>query len=232
MNRAVDLQTSSHAAAESFYLPDGEEQRRRDADYGSCCGRCRGARASRSGNTMSALRCVRVDRGGGGGAERPGLTATVGRGCARGARVTARARSVPAVHSRRPRRAACHWRHNQGAFCGCRRFQAVDCHSGHRIWAATGVPPASSRDLGVGARFAGVRGAGRARSVPRQPAGGGRLGVGQAAGAPAAPDDAAAALRRAAPIGRRRPRHPFAATISTVCHEHPPGAHVAPAVRV
>ena len=33
MNRAVDLQTSSHAAAESFYLPDGEEQRRRDAAY-------------------------------------------------------------------------------------------------------------------------------------------------------------------------------------------------------
>jgi salicylate hydroxylase len=35
MNRALDLQTSSHAAAESFYLPDGEEQRRRDADYGT-----------------------------------------------------------------------------------------------------------------------------------------------------------------------------------------------------
>jgi salicylate hydroxylase len=35
MNRAVDLQTSSHAAAESFYLPDGEEQRRRDAAYGT-----------------------------------------------------------------------------------------------------------------------------------------------------------------------------------------------------
>lgn len=33
MGRAVDLQTSSHAAAESFYLPDGEEQRRRDASY-------------------------------------------------------------------------------------------------------------------------------------------------------------------------------------------------------
>jgi salicylate hydroxylase len=33
MNRALDLQTSSHAAAESFYLPDGEEQRRRDAAY-------------------------------------------------------------------------------------------------------------------------------------------------------------------------------------------------------
>jgi salicylate hydroxylase len=33
MNRAVGLQTSSHAAAESFYLPDGEEQRARDAAY-------------------------------------------------------------------------------------------------------------------------------------------------------------------------------------------------------
>ncbi len=33
MNRATDLQSSSHAAAESFYLPDGEEQRRRDASY-------------------------------------------------------------------------------------------------------------------------------------------------------------------------------------------------------
>jgi salicylate hydroxylase len=33
MNRAVDLQTSSHAAAESFYLPDGEEQRDRDGSY-------------------------------------------------------------------------------------------------------------------------------------------------------------------------------------------------------
>ncbi len=33
MNRAVDLQSSSHAAAESFYLPDGEEQRERDAAY-------------------------------------------------------------------------------------------------------------------------------------------------------------------------------------------------------
>jgi salicylate hydroxylase len=35
MSRAVDLQNSSHAAAESFYLPDGEEQRRRDAVYGT-----------------------------------------------------------------------------------------------------------------------------------------------------------------------------------------------------
>jgi salicylate hydroxylase len=33
MNRATGLQTSSHAAAESFYLPDGEEQRQRDASY-------------------------------------------------------------------------------------------------------------------------------------------------------------------------------------------------------
>jgi salicylate hydroxylase len=33
MNRAANLQTSSHAAAESFYLPDGEQQRRRDAAY-------------------------------------------------------------------------------------------------------------------------------------------------------------------------------------------------------
>jgi salicylate hydroxylase len=33
MNRAVGLQTSSHAAAESFYLPEGEEQRERDAAY-------------------------------------------------------------------------------------------------------------------------------------------------------------------------------------------------------
>jgi salicylate hydroxylase len=33
MNRAAGLQTSSHAAAESFYLPDGEEQRERDAAY-------------------------------------------------------------------------------------------------------------------------------------------------------------------------------------------------------
>jgi salicylate hydroxylase len=33
MNRASDLQSSSHAAAESFYLPDGEEQRDRDAAY-------------------------------------------------------------------------------------------------------------------------------------------------------------------------------------------------------
>ena len=33
MSRAVELQDSSHAAAESFYLPDGEEQRRRDAVY-------------------------------------------------------------------------------------------------------------------------------------------------------------------------------------------------------
>jgi 2-polyprenyl-6-methoxyphenol hydroxylase-like FAD-dependent oxidoreductase len=33
MNRATDLQSSSHAAAESFYLPDGEEQRARDAGY-------------------------------------------------------------------------------------------------------------------------------------------------------------------------------------------------------
>ncbi len=33
MNRAGELQTSSHAAAGSFYLPDGEEQRRRDASY-------------------------------------------------------------------------------------------------------------------------------------------------------------------------------------------------------
>jgi salicylate hydroxylase len=33
MARAAELQTSSHAAAESFYLPDGEEQRARDASY-------------------------------------------------------------------------------------------------------------------------------------------------------------------------------------------------------
>jgi salicylate hydroxylase len=33
MSRAVGLQSSSHAAAESFYLPDGEEQRQRDASY-------------------------------------------------------------------------------------------------------------------------------------------------------------------------------------------------------
>ena len=33
MGRAVELQNSSHAAAESFYLPDGEEQRQRDASY-------------------------------------------------------------------------------------------------------------------------------------------------------------------------------------------------------
>jgi salicylate hydroxylase len=33
MNRAGELQTSSHAAAESFYLPDGPEQRERDAAY-------------------------------------------------------------------------------------------------------------------------------------------------------------------------------------------------------
>ena len=33
MSRAVELQDSSHAAAESFYLPDGVEQRRRDASY-------------------------------------------------------------------------------------------------------------------------------------------------------------------------------------------------------
>jgi salicylate hydroxylase len=33
MTRAGELQTSSHAAAESFYLPDGEEQRERDAAY-------------------------------------------------------------------------------------------------------------------------------------------------------------------------------------------------------
>jgi salicylate hydroxylase len=33
MSRAIELQDSSHAAAESFYLPDGEEQRRRDASY-------------------------------------------------------------------------------------------------------------------------------------------------------------------------------------------------------
>lgn len=35
MSRAVDLQSSSHAAGESFYLPDGEEQRQRDAAYGT-----------------------------------------------------------------------------------------------------------------------------------------------------------------------------------------------------
>lgn len=33
MGRAGELQSSSHAAAESFYLPDGEQQRRRDAAY-------------------------------------------------------------------------------------------------------------------------------------------------------------------------------------------------------
>ncbi|MFZ0044090.1 MAG: FAD-dependent monooxygenase, partial [Solirubrobacteraceae bacterium] len=33
INRAFELQSSSHAAAESFYLPDGEEQRARDAAY-------------------------------------------------------------------------------------------------------------------------------------------------------------------------------------------------------
>ena len=33
MVRAEDLQTSSHAAANVFYLPDGEEQRARDAAY-------------------------------------------------------------------------------------------------------------------------------------------------------------------------------------------------------
>lgn len=33
MQRAVELQDSSHAAAESFYLPDGDEQRQRDASY-------------------------------------------------------------------------------------------------------------------------------------------------------------------------------------------------------
>jgi salicylate hydroxylase len=33
MGRAGELQSSSRAAAESFYLPDGEEQRRRDAAY-------------------------------------------------------------------------------------------------------------------------------------------------------------------------------------------------------
>jgi salicylate hydroxylase len=33
MGRAAELQTSSHGAAESFYLPDGEEQRARDAAY-------------------------------------------------------------------------------------------------------------------------------------------------------------------------------------------------------
>jgi salicylate hydroxylase len=33
MGRAGELQSSSHAAAESFYLPDGEQQRQRDAAY-------------------------------------------------------------------------------------------------------------------------------------------------------------------------------------------------------
>ena len=33
LNRAGELQSSSHAAAESFYLPDGEAQRERDASY-------------------------------------------------------------------------------------------------------------------------------------------------------------------------------------------------------
>ena len=32
-NRAGELQSSSHAAAESFYLPDGDEQRARDESY-------------------------------------------------------------------------------------------------------------------------------------------------------------------------------------------------------
>ena len=33
MERAGELQSSSHAAAESFYLPDGDAQRARDAAY-------------------------------------------------------------------------------------------------------------------------------------------------------------------------------------------------------
>ena len=33
LERAGELQSSSRTAAESFYLPDGEEQRRRDAAY-------------------------------------------------------------------------------------------------------------------------------------------------------------------------------------------------------
>ncbi|MHB1809878.1 MAG: FAD-dependent monooxygenase [Solirubrobacteraceae bacterium] len=33
MCRAQELQSSSHAAAESFYLPDGDQQRERDASY-------------------------------------------------------------------------------------------------------------------------------------------------------------------------------------------------------
>ena len=33
MRRAEDLQAASHLAANVFYLPDGEEQRRRDASY-------------------------------------------------------------------------------------------------------------------------------------------------------------------------------------------------------
>jgi salicylate hydroxylase len=33
MSRAIDLQNSSHAAGESFYLPEGDEQRSRDASY-------------------------------------------------------------------------------------------------------------------------------------------------------------------------------------------------------
>jgi hypothetical protein len=33
MERAGELQSSSHAAAESFYLPDGDAQQARDAAY-------------------------------------------------------------------------------------------------------------------------------------------------------------------------------------------------------
>jgi hypothetical protein len=33
MTRATELQRSSAQAGQVFYLPDGEEQRRRDADY-------------------------------------------------------------------------------------------------------------------------------------------------------------------------------------------------------
>ena len=35
MSRAEELQESSHEAANAFYLPDGDEQRARDAGYAS-----------------------------------------------------------------------------------------------------------------------------------------------------------------------------------------------------
>ncbi len=112
MARAGELQSSSHAAAESFYLPDGEEQRRRDAAYPRCGRRSPGARGSRSGSTTSAPRWPRTES-----------APARGRGLPR---------SSTTVAVRSPG-----WRWGRDEVCGTGASDAAAWHAAGRTWPPT-----------------------------------------------------------------------------------------------